>query len=169
MKTTAIILALLLCASALFIAGCPRGERLADREQEGPTETEQGAEQGSSQGSGAFAELPGEIPVYPGATQLGSGRKITVTGLRVEGTIDGSTYHVEADYEDVAAWYREQLAGALELSASISGERASGRGTIFVLLSGTGAGSAVTVAAADDGPGTTINMGSWQGSVREGT
>ncbi len=167
MKKASVLLVAMLCCTTLFIAGCPRAERLAEREQEESATTEQGTEQDSSQGSGIFTDLPGEIPVYPGADHLGSGRKITVSGLRVEGTIDGSTYHVEADYEDVAAWYRDQLSGALELSATISGERGSGRGTIFVLLSGTGIGAAVTVAAADDGPGTTINIGNWEGSMLE--
>ncbi|MBN2028521.1 MAG: hypothetical protein JW854_17350 [Actinobacteria bacterium] len=166
MKKTSVLLVAMLCCAALFIAGCPRAERLADPER-GDSATGQGDDHETSQGSGSSTEAPGEIPVYPGADQLGSGRKITVTGLRVEGAIDGSTYHVEADYEDVAAWYRDRLSEALELSATISGERGSGRGTIFVLLSGTGTGAAATVAAADDGPGTTVNIGNWEGSILE--
>ncbi|RJP34075.1 MAG: hypothetical protein C4536_03385 [Actinobacteria bacterium] len=166
MKATVVILTVLLCGTALFVAGCPRAERLAGSEEAG-TSGETG--ESSAQGSGAFTEVPGEISIYPGASQVGSGRDITVSGLRIEGTIDGATYHVEADYDDVAAWYREQLSGALEFAATVSGERGSGRGTIFVLLSGSGIGTAVTVATAEGGSGTTINIGSWQGSVQEGT
>lgn len=178
MKSTVILVAVLLCGTALLVVGCPRtrdtdssgdpeGWAAVEHESADGSESAEGQASGdaSSQESGAFTDLPDEISVYPGAIQLGGGRETTVTGLRVSGTIDGSTYHVDAAYDEVAAWYRNQLTGERELSATISSERGSGRGTIFVLLSGTGAGAAVTVASADDGPGTTINIGSWNGSI----
>lgn len=165
MKSTTLLLVALLAATAMLVAGCPRVERLKEAAGQG---SEAGSGESAGQGPGLAAEVPEEIGVYPGASKVGSGREFTVSGLRVEGTVRGTTYHVDQGYDEVAAWYRDQLQGEVELAATISGARGSGKGTIFLLLSGTGVGAAVTVAAADEGTGTTINIGEWEGSVREG-
>lgn len=166
------ILAVLLIAFSLMVTACGGGDAgtsVGETDatvQEGSGETEVspqggGADSASPEGE---SEVPEDIPVYPGAQYKGEGGSASFSGIRAEGTVEGTSYFTSDAYDTVVSWYRERLSGAKEIAGTVSGNEGQAGGVVFLLLSGEGLGAAVTVSTAEGGYGTWITIGEWKGT-----
>ena len=167
--TTILVLAI---ALSLLIAACgsdgtetvtgEAGVAVQENGEEVTSSSEESTmDEASPEGEGSFYR---DIPVYPGAQLEGEGGAAAFTGTRAEGTVEGASYFITDPFDTVASWYREQLSGAKEITGTVSGSDGQAGGVVFLLLSGEGLGAAVTVSAAEEGYGTWITIGEWQGT-----
>jgi len=161
-KAIIFILVMLLAAFSLMVAACGGGDAGTKAEEPGMTTEEGGGESEAPQEG--ESEVPEDIPVYPGARYEGEGGGASITGTLAEGSVEGAAYFTSDPYEMVASWYREQLSGAREISGTVHGAEGQAGAVVFLLLSGEGAGAAVSVATAEEGYGTWITIGEWKGT-----
>jgi hypothetical protein len=172
MKRALMIALILVIALTLLVVACSSGETKTGADEAGVTAEEGGEETTTSSEESATEDASPEeessvsedIPVYPGAQWKGEGGAAAISGTRAEGTVEGASYFTTDSLDTVVSWYREKLSGAKEIAGTVSGPDGQASGVVFLLLSGEGLGAAVTVTSGEEGYGTWITIGEWQGT-----